>query len=132
MYRGPGPVVSTRTYKSREVAKPAVRVRESKLHIATTQPLAGHPVIQFKRGVSAADIYPLTKFTYEEQERMEVRLVKFLPYIEDTTEEIKWDQLSKYTVSKLKDFSRNLGLDIPSKYAKQEIIDAMEDWYKEQ
>lgn len=131
MYAGPGPAFRTYT---RPTYKKTTKVREKtvKLALPNIDPLAGHPELRFKRGVKAGDIYSLGEFVYAEQERMEIRVDKFLPAVPGQMGAINWDwvtdqrKVPSYTVAELTDIARSRGLQT-SGMTKSELVSALWD-----
>lgn len=135
MYRGKGSVIQTGAAKKR-VTPVKTRESSSSLRLPSTRPLDGHPEVKFKRGVSAETIYSLSEQEYEDQERMKIQLVKFLPNLKSNLEEIDWDLVtdkrgvSSYTTAELTSLAKERGLSIPSKALKGDLVDLL--WtYKE-
>lgn len=131
MYAGSGPAYRTYT---RPAYKTTTKTREKtvKLALPDVDPLAGHPQLRFKRGVAAGDIYSLGQFVYAEQERMEIRVDKFLPAVPGEVGAINWDwvtddrKAASYTVPELVDIARSRGL-TTSGMNKSELVNALWD-----
>ena len=110
-------------------------VRDARLPLPKTNSFDGHPIVEFKRGLRAVDIYPLPQYVYDEQEKMELRLCKFVNIAPDVLSTIEWDRVSSdrgsYTVDELRRFAKDLAVAIPPKSKKEGVIDVLLD-YKEE
>ena len=138
MKSGLGITIATRAYKPLKTrSKQVASNKRDTLLGARTHPLDGHPVLEFEDGVSASDIYPLTEFSYRDQQPMEIKIVDFLPIVKSDIDEVDWDRVnnekgvSSYSITELTAIARRLKLHVPSKFNKPDIVELLWD-YKEE